>query len=194
MTSPINERDFLIEKRRTSIRELLMPYADSHERTACMTLAERDKYFMGAALTLANAAALEGEVPVGCVIERDGVIIAAEYNGRETMRDAVYHAEMAAISEACMKLGGWRLIGCTMYVTLEPCPMCAGAAWCARLPRVVTGAKDNKAGAMGTLINLNSYPLNHKPNVTFGVRERECREVLQNFFASRRIKRSTEEK
>ncbi len=146
-----------------------------------------DEYFMSAALSLARLAASEGEVPVGCVITKDGEIISADYNGRETFRDAVYHAETAAISKACEKLGGWRLSGCTLYVTLEPCPMCAGAVWCARIPRVVIGAKDARAGALGSLINLNSYPLNHKPEVTFGVLEDECRMLMREFFLDRRM-------
>ena len=145
-----------------------------------------DAYWMGAALSLAEAAAEEGEVPVGCVIVRGGRLLAADYNGRETFRDAVYHAETAAISEACRKLGGWRLPGCTMYVTLEPCPMCAGAIWNARLPRVVVGAKDPKAGALGSLLNLNAYPLNFHPSVVFGVREAECRALLRAFFERKR--------
>lgn len=145
-----------------------------------------DEFYMSAALRLAEEAARDGEVPVGCVIVRDGKIIAGDYNGRETFRDALYHAESAAIRKASAILGGWRLTRCTLYVTLEPCPMCAGAIWAARVPRVVIGAKDAKAGAMGSLLNLNSYPLNHKPEVTFGVLEDECRAVLQTFFSERR--------
>ena len=145
-----------------------------------------DAYFMGAALALAKLAASEGEVPVGCVIARDGKILAADCNGRETFKNALRHAECAAIGEACGTLGGWRLPGCTLYVTLEPCPMCAGAIWNARIPLAVIGAKDARAGAMGSLLNLASYPLNPKPEVVFGVREKECLSVLQAFFAGRR--------
>lgn len=148
-----------------------------------------DEFFMGAALRLAKEAAEDGEVPVGCVIVRDGKILTGDFNGRETFRSALYHAETAAINRASEMLGGWRLTRCTLYVTMEPCPMCAGAVWAARVPRVVVGAKDAKAGAMGSLINLNSYPLNHKPEVRFGVMEKECREVLQSFFADRRKSR-----
>ncbi len=151
---------------------------------------EADRYFMSAALELARAAAAQGEVPVGCVIVRDGKILAADYNGREETKNAVYHAECAAIARACRVLGGWRLAGCTLYVTLEPCPMCAGAVWNARVPRVVVGAKDARAGAMGSVIHLNAYPLNHKPIVEFGVLERESRELLQAFFLSRRKPRN----
>ncbi len=148
--------------------------------------ADPDGFFMGAALALAKLAAAEGEVPVGCVIVRDGKILAGDCNGRETFKNALWHAETAAIGEACRALGGWRLPGCTLYVTLEPCPMCAGAIWNARIPRAVIGAKDARAGAMGSLLNLASYPLNPKPEVVFGVREKECLTVLQAFFAGRR--------
>ena len=116
----------------------------------------RDRCFMDAALALAHAAAEEGEVPVGCVIVREGRILAGEYNGREGMKNALWHAEAAAVDRACRALGGWRLPGCTLYVTLEPCPMCAGAIWNARIPRVVIGARDARAGAMGSLLNLAS--------------------------------------
>ncbi len=149
---------------------------------------EADEYYMRAALELAELAARYGDVPVGCVIVRDGKIVAADCNGREVFRDASYHAETAAVSAACRKLGGWRLTRSTLYVTLEPCPMCAGAIWCARVPRVVVGAKDAKAGAAGSVLNLNAYPLNHKFEVTFGVLEKECRSVLTEFFKMRRKK------
>ena len=145
-----------------------------------------DAFFMDAALTLARAAAEEGEVPVGCVIVRENRIVTGEYNGREGEKNALWHAEIAAIDAACRILRGWRLPGCTLYVTLEPCLMCAGAIWNARIPRVVIGAKDARAGAMGSLLNLAAYPLNPKPEVLFGVRERECRELLQSFFARKR--------
>ena len=146
------------------------------------------EYWMKAALLLARQAAVEGEVPVGAVIVRRNAILAADYNGRETFRNAVYHAETAAIADACKKLNGWRLTECTLYVTLEPCPMCAGSIWNARVPAVVMGAKDPKAGAMGSLMNFNAYPLNHKPVVVSGILERECRALLQDFFTKRRKK------
>ena len=161
------------------IKTILAPYETD-------SAAASDEHFMRAALALARQAAAEGEVPVGCVIVRDGRILTGDYNGRETYRDALYHAESAAIRRASVILGGWRLTRCTLYVTLEPCPMCAGAVWAARIPRVVIGAKDARAGAMGSLINLNSYPLNHKPSVTFGILENECREVMRDFFEQRR--------
>lgn len=150
---------------------------------------QADRFYMEAALELARAAASFGEVPVGCVIVRDGAIISADFNGREATKDAVYHAECSAISKACRALGGWRLSRCTLYVTLEPCPMCAGAIWNARVPRVVIGAKDAKAGSLGSLINLNAYPLNHKPELSFGVMAKDSAELLQKFFTSRRCKK-----
>ena len=153
---------------------------------AGLTAAEADEYWMAAALKLAQMAADEGEVPVGCVIVRDGRILTGDYNGREATHDATAHAETAAISAACRKLGGWRLTRCTLYVTLEPCPMCAGAIWNARVPRVVFGAKDAKAGAMGSVLNMASYPLNFKPAVSPAIRERESRELLRQFFEKRR--------
>lgn len=174
-------REILVSERERKVAEVIssLPACDSPD----------DEYFMRAALNLAKLGATEGEVPVGCVIVRDGKIIAADYNGRETFRDATYHAETAAISAACKKLGGWRLVGCTLYVTLEPCPMCAGSIWCARVPRVVIGASDVRSGALGGLIDFNAYPLNHKPEITFGVLMEECRSAMQEFFKARRVKR-----
>lgn len=166
--------------REEKINRILAEYRQNTDNT------RDDEYYMTAALRLAEEAAHEGEVPVGCVIVRDGEILTGDYNGRETFRDALYHAESAAIRKASAILGGWRLTRCTLYVTLEPCPMCGGAIWAARVPRVVIGAKDAKAGALGSLLNLNSYPLNHKPEVVFGVKEAECRAVLQKFFSERR--------
>ena len=153
-----------------------------------------DEYYMRAALELAELAARYGDVPVGCVIVRDGKIVAADCNGREVFHDASYHAETAAIRTACQILGGWRLTRCTLYVTLEPCPMCAGAIWCARVPRVVVGAKDAKAGATGSVLNLNAYPLNHKFDVISGVLENECRAVMRDFFEKRRLEKAKETK
>ena len=176
-------------ERRERVTRLLEPYAQGFSPESGPSAdpdGERDRFFMDAALTLARAAAEEGEVPVGCVITRGNRIVAGEYNGREGMKNALWHAETAAIGKACQCLGGWRLPGCTLYVTLEPCPMCAGAIWNARIPRVVIGAKDARAGAMGSLLNLASYPLNPKPEVVFGVREKECAAVLRRFFEGRR--------
>ena len=147
-----------------------------------------DEIFMRRALELAAEAAREGEVPVGCVIVREGKILSEGRNRRETDRNALAHAEIEAIDRACRALGGWRLTGCTLYVTLEPCPMCAGAIVNARIPRVVYGAKDARAGAMGSLINVNSYPLNHHAQVEHGVLADECAGILREFFSSRRRK------
>ena len=149
--------------------------------------AAADEFYMMAALDLAALAEEYDDVPVGCVIVRDGHIIAAECNGREVFKDATYHAETAAISKAGRLLGGWRLTRSTLYVTLEPCPMCGGAIWCARVSRVVIGARDLRAGVYGTLFDMNSYPLNHKPEMTFGVLEEESKVMLQSFFKKKRI-------
>ena len=145
-----------------------------------------DETFMREALAEAAIAAAKGEVPVGAVIVRNGEIIARAHNERETKHDASAHAELSAIRAACAALGGWRLTGCTLYVTLEPCPMCAGAIVNARVPRVVYGVKDAKAGAMGSLLDVRSYPLNHKPQTDSGILETECREILRTFFEARR--------
>lgn len=149
---------------------------------------ERDERFMRRALTLAAEAASLGEVPVGAVVVKDGEIIAEAYNRREIDKNATAHAELLAIDAACKKLGGWRLHKCDLYVTLEPCPMCAGAIVNSRIKRVIIGAKDAKAGALGSLINLNFYPLNHKPEVIFGVLESEAIGLLQEFF--KRLRKS----
>ena len=145
-----------------------------------------DEVFMRQALDLAREAAEDGEVPVGCVIVRGGEVISRGRNRREVGRSALAHAEIEAIDGACRALGGWRLCGCTLYVTLEPCPMCAGAIVNARIPRVVYGAKDARAGAMGSLLNVNAYPLNHKADVESGVMGGECAAVLREFFKKRR--------
>lgn len=147
---------------------------------------ETDVIYMKEAIAEAEAAATRGEVPIGCVIVHDGRIIARAGNARETDKNALRHAELTAIDEACRVRGGWRLFGCTLYVTLEPCPMCAGAIVNSRIDRVVYGAKDAKAGAFGSVLNMSSYPLNHKPKVTSGVLERECADLLSLFFAKLR--------
>ena len=147
-----------------------------------------EEMFMRRALELAAEAAEAGEVPVGCVIVREGKILSEGRNRRETDKNALAHAEIEAIDGACRTLGGWRLTGCTLYVTLEPCPMCAGAIVNARIPRVVYGAKDARAGAMGSLINVNSYPLNHHARVEHGVLAAACAGILREFFSSRRRK------
>ena len=148
----------------------------------------QDEQFMKEALVEAEQAFALGEVPVGAVVVKDGKIIARGHNRRETDRVATAHAELLAMEEACRALGSWRLSDCTLYVTLEPCPMCAGTAVNARVGRVVYGAKDAKAGAMGSVFSVNAYPLNHKVDLTVGVLEAECREILQRFFEGKRKK------
>ena len=146
-----------------------------------------DLTFMSEALALAKEAASEGEVPVGCVIVRNGQIVGRGRNRRETGKTALAHAEIEAISQACEALGGWRLWDCTLYVTLEPCPMCAGAIVNARIPRVVYGASDSKFGACGSVCDLFSMAFNHHPEVTSGVREEEARALMQEFFQNLRL-------
>lgn len=148
----------------------------------------QDERFMKEALVEAEQAFALGEVPVGAVVVKDGKIIARGHNRRETDRVATAHAELLAMEEACRALGSWRLSECTLYVTLEPCPMCAGTAVNARVGRVVYGAKDAKAGAMGSVFSVNAYPLNHKVDLTVGVLEAECREILRRFFEGKRKK------
>ena len=146
-----------------------------------------DLKFMDEALALAKEAAAEGEVPVGCVIVRNGEIVGRGRNRRETAKTALGHAEIEAIADANRNLGGWRLWDCTLYVTLEPCPMCAGAIVNARIPRVVFGASDAKCGACGSVCDLFSMEFNHHPTVTKGVREEETAALLAEFFRNLRI-------
>ncbi|PWM38463.1 MAG: tRNA-specific adenosine deaminase [Clostridiales bacterium] len=141
-----------------------------------------DEYFMKEALRLAKKAAAMGEVPVGALIVKEEKIIARGYNRRERDQDGLAHAELLAIRRACRKCGSWRLDGCTLYVTLEPCPMCAGAIVNTRIPRVVIGARDPKGGAMGGAADLMAYPWNHHPECRFGVLEEECGGILRAFF------------
>lgn len=154
---------------------------------------ENDIFFMQQALLLAKEAAEEAETPVGAVIVRNGEIIASGRNRRENGKNALYHAEIEAIDNACKALGGWRLPGCTLYVTLEPCPMCTGAIINARIERVVYGAADTKAGSMGSVIDLTQLPYNHKPVVEKGILQEECAALLTAFFKDLR-KRKEEEK
>ena len=147
----------------------------------------QDVFYMDAALALAAEAAAEGEVPVGCVIVRGDEIVGRGRNRREVGKNALAHAELEAISDACKTLGGWRLWECTLYVTLEPCPMCAGAIINARIPRVVYGASDAKAGSCGSVCNLFSMAYNHHPVVESGVREEECAAQLKQFFQELRV-------
>ena len=141
-----------------------------------------DVDFMQEALALAKEAGAEGEVPVGCVIVCKGNIVGRGRNRREADRTALGHAELEAIAQACQTLGGWRLWECTLYVTLEPCPMCAGAIINARIPRVVFGAEDAKCGACGSVCDLFSMNFNHHPVVEKGVCEAESTQLLTSFF------------
>ena len=153
-----------------------------------------DEYFMEEALKLAQEAFADGEVPVGCVIVRGDEIVGRGRNRREVGKSALAHAEIEAIGEACRNLGGWRLWECTLYVTLEPCPMCAGAIINARIPRVVYGASDKKCGATGSVCNLFSMGFNHHPKVEMGILETECAALLTEFFQKLRIELRTRPK
>ena len=144
--------------------------------------------YMKMALELAREAAKDGEVPVGCVIVRNGEVIATGRNRRECAKTALGHAEIEAIGAACEKLGGWRLWDCTLYVTLEPCPMCAGAIVNARIPTVVFGASDDKCGACGSVCDLFSMDFNHHPQVVVGVCQEEAAQLLTDFFKDLREK------
>ena len=146
-----------------------------------------DLEFMDQALELARQAAAAGEVPVGCVIVRRGEVVGRGRNRREGERTALGHAELEAINDACRTLGGWRLWECTLYVTLEPCPMCAGAILNARIPRVVYGAADSKCGAVDSGCSLFSMNFNHHPEVVRGVREEEAAALLKAFFQELRV-------
>ncbi len=147
---------------------------------------QRDEEYMREALALAVRASQSGEVPVGAVIVRDGEIIARAHNLRETNRMATSHAELLAIEDACRKTNSKHLRDCTLYVTLEPCPMCAGALAGARIGRVVFGAKDPRAGACGSLLDLFAYPLESRPEVESGVLAEDSLCLLRDFFAKRR--------
>jgi len=145
-----------------------------------------DLYYMAEALHEACLAAEIDEVPIGAVIVRDGNIIARAHNLRETEKNALYHAETLAVDRACKALGGWRLPGCTLYVTLEPCPMCAGAIINSRIKTVYFGAYDKKAGSFGSVADFNEIPYNHKPEIVPGVDETECSALLSDFFKNLR--------
>ena len=145
-----------------------------------------DRLFMSQALALAKEAGADGEVPVGCVIVRNGEVVGRGRNRRETGKTALGHAEIEAIGQACETLGGWRLWECTLYVTLEPCPMCAGAIVNARIPRVVYGASDAKCGACGSVCDIFSMDFNHHPQVEKGIMEEECAGLLKEFFQNLR--------
>ncbi len=142
-----------------------------------------DEIFMKEALKEARKAYEINEVPIGAVIVRNGEIVGRGFNQKETLKDATLHAEISAIKDACRNLGGWRLPGCTMYVTLEPCSMCAGALVNARVERLVIGASDYKTGACGSVLNIvQMEKLNHQVDVQSGVLENECADILKMFF------------
>lgn len=151
-----------------------------------MTEQRSHEYYMDLALSLAREAADEGEVPVGAVVVRDGEVIGTGRNRRERCGNALAHAELEAIDAACRHLNGWQLIGCTLYVTLEPCPMCAGAIINSRIERVVQGTLNPKAGSCGSVVNLFELPYNHHPEVITGVCEDKCSALLKVFFRALR--------
>lgn len=152
------------------------------------TTGEHEVY-MRRALELAQEAADEGEVPVGAVVVRGGEIIGTGRNRRELARNALAHAEIEALDMACRRLGGWRLIGCDLYVTLEPCPMCAGAIINSRIERVIQGTPDPKAGSCGSVVDLFALGYNHRPQLITGVLQEECAAILTAFF--RRLRSRT---
>jgi tRNA(adenine34) deaminase len=155
---------------------------------------DQDAAYMSLALDQARLAACAGEVPIGAVLVCDGAVVAHGRNVREAAADPTAHAEMIAIRDAAVALGRWRLSGCTLYVTLEPCPMCAGALVNARIDRLVYGAADPKAGAVGTLFDLSADPrLNHRFEVSSGVLEEECSQVLKEFFRGLRARPAADE-
>lgn len=148
-----------------------------------------DEKFMKKALREAQKAVAEDEVPVGAVAVLDGKVIARAHNNRERTQNAINHAEMLVIQKACKKLSSWRLDGVTLYVTIEPCPMCMGAIINARIPRVVYGARDKKAGCCGTLYDLNEGKFNHVTSITEGVLEEECGGIIRRYFEEKRRKK-----
>ena len=153
-----------------------------------------DLTYMNMALELAREAAAEGEVPVGCVIVRGDRVVGRGRNRRENDKTALAHAEIEAISQACRELGGWRLWECTLYVTLEPCAMCAGAILNARIPRVVFGASDKKYGAVRSVCSLFDMKFNHRPVVESGILEQECAGLMTEFFQNLRVELRTRPK
>ncbi|HHZ05596.1 MAG TPA: nucleoside deaminase [Clostridiales bacterium] len=156
-------------------------------------MSNKNNEFMEAAYKLAKQAADIGEVPVGAVVVHKNTIVGTGINRRETEKNALCHAEIEAINNACKSLDGWRLWDCELYVTLEPCPMCTGAIINSRIKRVVFGAYDKKSGSCGSVINLLDYPYNHKPVITGGYMEDKCAELLTDFFKKLRYKKNSKE-
>ncbi len=154
-----------------------------------MPIDEKDKEYMELAIAQAKIAAEEGEVPVGAVLVFDGKVVGIGRNHREKAKNALCHAEIEAINNACTELSGWRLHKGALYVTLEPCPMCAGAALSARVKRIVYGAYDKTSGALGSVLDLNEYYPLHKAEVERGFMEKECAGLLSDFFRDLRKKR-----
>lgn len=152
-----------------------------------------DEKFMRLALEQAHLAYQIGEVPVGAVVVKNGQVVGTGYNRRETDKNAVAHAELLAIDDACKRLGGWRLWECELYVTLEPCPMCAGAIINSRIKRLIYGASDKKAGSVESVVRMFDLPYNHKPPYTAGVLEDECSQILKNFFKEMRSRKNRAE-
>ena len=153
---------------------------------------DRDEQYMRLAIQQAETALSLGEVPVGAVVVLGGTVVSSGYNKREQEKNALLHAELEAIGGACRSLGTWRLSGCELYVTLEPCPMCAGAIVNSRIDRVIFGASDPKAGACGSVFTLFDMPLNHRPRTTRGVLEDECSRLMTEFFRRLRLKTAGE--
>ena len=151
-----------------------------------------DIYYMKQAISRAKAAAKVGEVPIGAVLVKDGEVISSGRNMREKKKNALLHAELVAIDRGCKAVGAWRLEDCTLYVTMEPCPMCAGAIINSRIKRVVFGCYDKKAGVYGSVMDLQEYPFNHYYDVEGGVMEEDCARLLSDFFASLRLKKQAE--
>ena len=158
-------------------------------------MTDRDEIYMKKALELAQIAAEQGEVPVGAIVVKKstGEIVGRGFNRREYGRSPLTHAEIVAIDEASKRLGGWRLIDCELFVTLEPCPMCAGAMINSRVERVVFGAYDAKAGSCGSVVDLFGLPYNHKPELVGGVLEKECADILSGFFKKLRQTKKTQD-
>ena len=195
MKKIIKKNEEVFESQKHDIREKSVEkkssksYCDSSDDTTSDTQEKIDKSYMKMALKLARKAAERGDVPIGCVIVKDGQVLSKGYNKRVASGNVLKHAEIIAIDKACKKIGDWRLEECTMYVTLEPCPMCAGAIVQARVPRLVIGAMNPKAGCAGSVIDLtNQSGLNHRVEKTCGVCEKKSAKMMKDFFVRLRGK------